>query len=43
MMPTPTWQTFCGFLLAALGAAIGWGFGLFFVAQVTRAIAGAVY
>lgn len=42
MLP-PTWQTLCGFLLAALGAAIGWGFGLFFVAQVTHAIVRVVY
>ncbi len=36
MTPPCTWQTFCGFFLAALGVAIGWGLGLFIVAQVTR-------
>jgi hypothetical protein len=38
MVPSCTWQTFCGFFLAAFGAAVGWGMGLFVVAQVTRAI-----
>ena len=35
---TCTWQTCCAFFLAAFGAACGWGFGLFIVAQVTRAL-----
>lgn len=40
MIPAPTWQTFAGFFLAAFGAALGWGFGLFVVTQVTRLIMG---
>lgn len=40
MLPTPTWQTLVGFFLAAFGAALGWGFGLFVVAQVTRLLVG---
>ena len=38
MLPTCTWQTFCAFFLAAFGAAMGWGFGLFLMAQITRAL-----
>lgn len=33
-----TWQTCCAFSLAAFGAAMGWGFGLFLMAQITRAL-----
>jgi len=40
MTPSPTWQTFAGFFLAALGVALGWGFGLFIVAQITRLLLG---
>lgn len=36
MIPSCTWQTLCGFFLAAFGVALGWGFGLFVVAQITR-------
>ncbi len=38
MTPSCTWPTFCGFFLAAFGAAMGWGFGLFLMAQITRAL-----
>lgn len=40
MTPPCSAQTFCGFFLAGLGAALGWGFGLFVVTQVTRLIMG---
>jgi hypothetical protein len=33
-----TWQTCCAFFLAAFGASMGWGFGLFLMAQITRAL-----
>jgi hypothetical protein len=33
-----TWQTCCAFFLAAFGAAMGWGFGLFLITQITRAL-----
>jgi hypothetical protein len=36
MMPSCTWQTLCAYFLAAFGVALGWGFGLFVVAQITR-------
>lgn len=39
-MPPCTLATFCGFLLAALGAAIGWYAGLFVITQITHAIVG---
>lgn len=43
MIPSPTLQTFLGFLLAALGAAMGWASGLFIIAQITHAFARVVY
>jgi hypothetical protein len=43
VLPSCSYQTFCGFFLAALGAAMGWGFGGFIVVQITRAIAWAIY
>lgn len=36
MIPTCTWQTLCAYFLAAFGVALGWGFGMFIVAQVTH-------
>lgn len=36
MMPNCTMQTLCAYFLAAFGVALGWGSGLFIVAQVTR-------
>jgi hypothetical protein len=42
MIPPCTWQTLCGFFLAAFGAATGWYFGLFVVTQITRALVGAI-
>jgi hypothetical protein len=38
MLPPPTWQTFVGFFLAALGAGIGWVLGNWFVLMLARAI-----
>lgn len=35
-MPSCSLSTFCAALLVGLGLALGWGFGLFIVAQVTR-------
>jgi hypothetical protein len=35
---TCSWQTCCAFLLVAFGAAMGWGFGNFVTAQITRAL-----
>lgn len=43
MIPAPTFATFAGFFLAALGAAMGWASGLFLVAQITHAIARVTY
>lgn len=39
-MPSCSWQTLCAFFLAAFGGALGWGFGLFVVAQITHALIG---
>jgi hypothetical protein len=38
MNPSCTWQTLCGWFLVGFGVALGWGFGLFVVAQITRLI-----
>jgi hypothetical protein len=38
MLPTCSWQTICAAFLVGFGLALGWGFGLFVVAQVTRAL-----
>jgi len=43
MIPAPTWQTFAGFFLAALGAAMGWATGLFLIAQITHALVRVTY
>ena len=37
-MPSPTWETFVGFLLAAFGAGIGWASGNVLVTLVARAV-----
>jgi hypothetical protein len=37
-MPTCSLPTLCAFFLAALGAALGWGFGHFVVTITTRAL-----
>ena len=38
MTPSCTLGTFCGFFLAALGVAMGWGTGLFLIAQIAHAL-----
>jgi len=35
---TCSWQTCCAYVLAAFGAAMGWGFGNFLIIQITRAL-----
>jgi hypothetical protein len=37
-MPTPTWQTFVAYFLAALGAGIGWSLGNLVVVFLSRVI-----
>ncbi len=37
-MPTPTWQTFVAYFLAALGAGIGWPLGNLLITFLARAI-----
>lgn len=43
MLPSPTFATFAGFFLAALGAAMGWATGLFIVTQITHALVRVMY
>ena len=38
MLPSCTKETFCGFFLAALALALGWGLGNFLVSLITRLI-----
>ena len=35
-MPTPTWQTFVAYFLAAFGAGIGWALGNLVVVFLSR-------
>ena len=35
---TCSWQACCAYVLAAFGAAMGWDFGRFLMAQITRAL-----
>jgi hypothetical protein len=35
-MPSPTWQTFAGFFLAALGAGMGWALGNWIILMLAR-------
>jgi hypothetical protein len=37
-MPTPTWQTFVAYFLAAFGAGIGWSLGNLLVVFLSRVI-----
>jgi hypothetical protein len=43
MLPSPSWQTFVGFFLAALGVAMGWFTGAFIITQITHAIIRTIY